>query len=74
MSSNVTTMSHTKHVDIRYKNVNDNVEGGVVKTVFVKSSDNDGNLLTKSMQGTFYQTLKKMICEKPIKVLRVGNI
>ena len=31
MASNIMTMCHTKHVDIRYKCVNDYVEDGVVR-------------------------------------------
>ena len=41
MASNITTTSHTKHVDIRYKYVNKYVEDEVVKIVFVKSAEND---------------------------------
>ena len=35
MASNITTTCHMKHVDIRYKYVNEYVEDGVVKIVFV---------------------------------------
>ena len=35
MASNITTISCTKHVDIRHKYVNDYVEVDVVKIVFV---------------------------------------
>ena len=48
MASNITITCHTKHVDIRYKHVNEYVEDGVVKIVFVKSADNDSNILTKN--------------------------
>ena len=48
MASNITTTCCTKHVDIRYKYVNEYVEDGVVKIVFVKSADNDSNILTKN--------------------------
>ena len=47
IASNITTTCHTKHVDIRYKYVNEYVEDGVVKIVFVKSADNDSDILTK---------------------------
>ena len=36
MASNITTTSCTKHMGIRYKHVNEHVEDGVVKIVFVK--------------------------------------
>ena len=44
MASNVTTMSHTKHVDIRYKYVNDYVEDRLVKIIFVKSAENNRDI------------------------------
>ena len=47
MASNITTTCHTKHVDIKYQYVNDNVEDRVVKIVFIKSADNDSNILIK---------------------------
>ena len=35
MASNITTTYHTKHMDIRYKYVNEYVEDRVVKIVFI---------------------------------------
>ena len=51
MVSNITTMSCTKHMNIRYKYVNEYVEGRVVKTVFVKSADNDSIILAKNLSA-----------------------
>ena len=48
MASNITTTSCTKHVDTRYKYVNEYVEDGVVKIVCVESAENDSNILTKN--------------------------
>ena len=47
MANNITTMSCTKHVDIRHKYVNECIEEGVVKVIFVKSADNNSIILTK---------------------------
>ena len=47
MASNITTTSHTKHVDIWYKNVNEFVEDGIVKIILVKSADNDSTYSPK---------------------------
>ena len=47
MASNITTKSHTRQMDIRYKYVNDYVEARVVKIIFVKPADNDSDILTK---------------------------
>lgn len=49
MSENLTTTSRTKHIDIRSKYVREYVEDGVIKIIFVKSEDNDSDLLTKNL-------------------------
>ena len=46
MANNITTMSCTNHMDIRYKYVNEYVEDGLAQIVFVTSADNDSNILT----------------------------
>ena len=51
MASNIMTMSHTKHLDIWYKYVYEYVEDGIVKIIFVKSADNDSNILTKNLSA-----------------------
>ena len=33
MANNITTMSCTEHMDVRYKNMNEHVQDGVVKIV-----------------------------------------
>ena len=47
MADNVTVTCHAKHVDIRYEYVTEYVENGLVKNVFVKSVENDSNILIK---------------------------
>ena len=51
MRSNVTATSHTKHVDIRNKYVNEYVEDKIEDIVFVKSVKNDCNILTNNLGG-----------------------
>ena len=66
MASNITNISCSKHVDIRYKYVNEYVKDGVVKIVFVKSADNDSNILTKNLSADLHEKhSKKMVIEKP---------
>ena len=48
MASNFTTASHTKHVDIRNKYMNEYVDDGLVKIIFVWSTENDSNILKKT--------------------------
>ena len=47
MAGNITTMSCTKHVNIRYKYVNEYVEDGIVKIMLVKFADNESDILIK---------------------------
>ena len=66
MASNITTSNHTKHVDIRYKYVNEYVEDGTVKIIIFKSADNDSDVLTKNLSADLHDKhSKKMIMEKP---------
>ena len=61
MTSNVVTTSHIKHMDIRYKYVNEYIKNGVVNIIFVKSAENDSNI-----SGQFNEKLlRKMIRKKP---------
>ena len=48
MESSITPTSCTKHLNIRYKYVNEYVEDRVVTIIFVKSTKNDSNVLTKN--------------------------
>ena len=66
MASKITTTCHTKHADIQYKYVNEHVEDGDVKTIFVKSAENDNDILTKNLSAELHEEhSKKMIVEKP---------
>ena len=48
IASNITITCYIKHINIRYKYVNEYVEEKVVKIICVKSTDNDRNILTKN--------------------------
>ena len=61
MASNITTMWHTKCVDTRYKYVNEYAEDRVVKIGFVKSADNDSNILTKNLSVKLHERHSKMM-------------
>ena len=54
MASNIMTTSHTKHVDIQYKYVNEYVEDGIVK------------IITKNLSTDLHEKhARKMVVEKP---------
>ena len=51
MSKNISTSNRTKHVDIRTKYVNESVEDGIIKIIFVQSGNNDSDIMTKNVSG-----------------------
>ena len=66
MASNIVTTSHTKHMDIRYKHLNEYVDHGIVKVAFVKSAENDSNILTRNLSTKIHEKhSKKMVDEMP---------
>ena len=48
---NISTSNHTKHVDICTKFVNEYVEDGIIKIIFVPSNNNDSDIMTKNVNG-----------------------
>ena len=65
IASNISTASCTKHINIRYKYVNEYVKNGVVKFVFVKFAENDSDILTKNQNAELYEKeSNKMMNEK----------
>ena len=49
MTNNITTTGSIKHVVIHYKFVTEYDEGGIIKFIFVKSADNDSDIMTKNL-------------------------
>jgi hypothetical protein len=49
MSQNSSTGVRSRHVDTRYHFIRENVEDGIVRVEFVKSSDNDSDIFTKNV-------------------------
>ena len=65
MTQNVTTISRTKHVDVRGKYVKEYAEDGVIKIVFVRSEDNDSDIMTKNLASELYgKHSKKLLGSK----------
>ena len=65
MSENVAVSQRTKHVDCRFKFVQEFVFDGFIKIIFVKSGENDADLFTKNLRGELHHRhVDKMITEK----------
>lgn len=73
MAQNVTTTSHTKHVDIIYKFIKEYDEDGIVKIGFVKSKENDANRFTKYLNEELHIThtskFVKMKCQGSVGMM-----
>ena len=75
MASNINTTSCTKHVDIRYKYVSEYVKDCIVKIIFVKSVENDNNILTQNLSAELHEKhSKKLVGKKLEKVSSFKNI
>ena len=48
MSENVNTSNRTKHVDTRYRFVNEFAEDGFIEIIFMKTKDNVADIFTKN--------------------------
>ena len=65
MSENVSVSTRTKHVDIRYRFVQEFVLDGFLKIIFVRTKMNDADIFTKNLGGELYNFhSSKMISEK----------
>ena len=64
MSENIVTSQRTKHIDVRYKFVNEFVEDGFVKIIFVRSEENDADLFTKNLGGELYEKHARKMIER----------
>ena len=59
MAHNITTTSYIKHIDIRYKYVNEYVENRIVKSIFMESAENDSNIVTKILSTELHKKHSK---------------
>ena len=57
MSKNTSTSGRTKHVDIRYRYVNEMVLDGFLKIQFVKTEENVADIFTKNVSSKTYRKL-----------------
>ena len=65
LSENITTSNNTKHVDIRSKFVTEFRENGVIKIIFVRSENNDSDIMTKNLGASLYDKhSSKLITKK----------
>ena len=56
LSENVAISQRTKHVDIRYRFVQEFILDGFLKIVFVKTEENDADIMTKNLRKDLFLT------------------
>ena len=58
LANNSSVSERTKHVDLRAHFVRDMIKDQVIKINFVKSAENDSDIMTKNQQGQHYMYAK----------------
>ena len=49
LSKRATSSNRTRHIDTRYHFVREYIKNGILKIVFVKSKDNDADIIMKNL-------------------------
>ena len=55
MAENVSVSQRTKHIDVRYRFVQEFVMDGFLKIIFVRTADNDADIFTKNLIGDLHE-------------------
>ena len=61
LANNSNVSERTKHVDLRAHFVRDMIKDQVIEINFVKSADNDSDIMTKNQQGQHYMYTKSKL-------------
>jgi hypothetical protein len=59
MSQNSSTGVRSRHVNTRSHFIRENVDDGIVKVEFVKSTENDSDIFTKNVSHEIYEKHSK---------------
>ena len=79
LANNSSVSERLKHVDLRAHVVGDMIKDQVIGINFVKSAENDSDIMTKNHQGQHYMyaksklvyTVQDMNKKKPLKALKM---
>ena len=55
MSENISVLQRTKHVDVRFRFVQQFTMEGSIKVIFMRTDENDADLFTKNLNGEKYK-------------------
>ena len=81
LANNSSVSERTKHVDLRAHFVRDMIKDQVIEINFVKSAENDSDIMTKNQQGQHYMyaksklvyTVQEMNEKKALKMKKQGG-
>ena len=73
LSNNRTTSDRAKHIDIRTSFVKEYQEDGKIIIKFVKSEDNEADILTKNTTNTIFQNHQKKLVWDKCEVNKEGS-
>ena len=72
LANNYATSQRTKHIDVRAHFLREYIENGVLKVIFIRSEDNDADILTKNTAEELFHTHARKNVEE-IQVLLEEN-
>jgi hypothetical protein len=67
MSQNSSSGVRTRHVNTRYRFVQENLDDRIIKIEFIKSIDNQSDIFTKNVTQEIYERHVKMFLEEYIE-------
>jgi hypothetical protein len=67
MAQNSSSGVRTRHVDIRYHFVRENLDGGIIKIEFIKSVENQSDIFTKNVTQEIYERHVETFLEEYIE-------
>ena len=65
MAENVAVSQRTKHIDVRYRFVQEFVMDGFLRIIFVRTGDNNADIFTKNLSDELHEKhCNKMVVPK----------
>jgi len=68
MAENVAVSQRTKHIDVKYRFVQEFIMDGFLKIIFVRTAENQADIFTKNVNGDLHDKhCQHMVAEKKKK-------
>ena len=73
LANNYSTSQRTKHIDIRAHFLREYIENGILKVEFIRSEDNDADILTKNTSEELFHLHAKKNVEEITELVKVDT-